>query len=84
MRPFTRTWPLVGAVTRLKDFEQGAFPGAIAANDAQHLALLNGKIHILQRPDGFAIPVAMVFLANLEHGIGLAAHFGPPDIDVAA
>ena len=36
---------------RLKIFRQRAFAGAVAADDAHHLALLDLEAHILERPE---------------------------------
>ena len=67
-----------------ENLEQGAFAGPIAADDSERFPLLDGEADVLERPDGLTIPVAMVFFPDPQQWIGLAAHFGPPDIQVAA
>jgi hypothetical protein len=61
-----------------QDFEQRAFARAIAANDAQHLALPDVKAHAVQGPELLAYVARMTFLPDLEAGIGLALHLGAP------
>jgi len=62
--------------------EQGAFPCAVAPDDAQYFSLLDGERDILQRPDLFSIAVVMIGFANLKQWIGLATRPGPPHIQV--
>ena len=47
------TRPLVGSVMRREHLEQRALAGAVAADDAQHLALLHLEIYVLQGPEFF-------------------------------
>ncbi len=65
-----------------EDLEQGALAGPVAPDDAQYFALLDGKADIFERPQGFAVAVAVVGLPDLEQRVGLAARFGPPDFQV--
>ena len=65
-----------------QNFEQSAFAGPIAADDTQRLPLLNGEAHIPQRPEGLVIAIAMVYLTNLEKGIGFTTFLGPPNLKI--
>jgi hypothetical protein len=45
-----------------EDFEQGAFAGAVAADDAENLALFHFKIDIAQGPEGLGfLPLERIF-----------------------
>ena len=39
-------------------------------DDTEHFTLLNGETDIAQSPKLFAVAVAMIQLANTEHGVG--------------
>ena len=80
--PFDLDLPAGGGGDAREDLEQGALAGAVAPDDAQHLALLDGEVDIFERPQGFAVAVAVVGLADLEQRVGFAARFGPPDFQV--
>src|SRR5262249_40336068 len=43
--------PLARLGDARQDFQEGRFAGAVAANDAEHLATLNFKANVLQRPE---------------------------------
>lgn len=58
--------------------------GAVAADDAEDLALLDLEADIAQGPVFAARAVAVVILADLEPRIGPAAHPGPPAARVLA
>ena len=46
-----RRGPRVGSVMRLEDLQQRALAGAVAADDAEHLAALDLEADILERPE---------------------------------
>lgn len=64
-----------------EDFEQGAFAGAVAPNDAENFALFDGEGDVAQRPDGFGAGGG-VLCADFEQGVGFAARARPPDFEV--
>ena len=49
MRPLTLTEPRVGVLILAQHLEQGAFAGAVVADDADHFAGFDGKADIVQR-----------------------------------
>ena len=49
-----------------EDFEQGAFAGAIAADDAEDLALANLEADVAQGPEFATDAVAVVGVADFE------------------
>ena len=66
------------------DLEQGALAGALAADDAEDLALLDLKADIAQGPELAAFAVAVVFLPDLEQRVGPPARLGLPAVQVFA
>ena len=67
-----------------EDLEQGALAGAVAADDAEDLALLDLEADVAQGPELAALAVAVVLLADLEPRIGPAADLGLPAVQVLA
>ena len=60
--------------------QHGAFACAVAANDAQRFALVNGQIHAVQRHKGFSEQAGIS--ADLYIGVFLAAHTAPPALQI--
>ena len=50
-RPAIVTRPLVGSVMRDRIFSRVDLAGAVAADDAEHLAALDLEAHVLERPE---------------------------------
>ena len=42
---------LIGRINTGNNFDNGAFPGAVFADQAVNLAVINGQIHMIQRFD---------------------------------
>ena len=61
-----------------EDLEQGALAGAVAADDAEDLALADLEAGVAPGPELAVLAVAVVGFADPEQGIGLAAELGPP------
>ena len=63
-----------------QDFEQRGFARAVAADDAQRLALVDGQIHAVERHKGLAEQPRI----GADDGVGilLAAHSRPPALQV--
>ena len=70
-----------------QEFQQGTFAGAVLADDAYHIALLDLEVDIAQRPDvvGVGFLGTVIDRTDLEVGI-LAAQDGslPPAVEVVA
>ncbi len=60
-----------------EDLQQRALAGAVPADDAQDLALLDLEADVFERPDGLALAVGLVFLADPEQRVGLLAQLRP-------
>ena len=75
--------PLGGGGDLREDLEEGALAGAVAPDDAQHLALLDLEADVFEGPDALALAVAVVGLADPGIGVGLPAQAGPPAVEVA-
>ena len=54
MRPSISHHPAGGGGDAREDLEQRALAGAVAPDDAQHLALLDREGDVVQRQDGLA------------------------------
>ena len=67
-----------------EDLEQGALAGAVAADDAEDLALPDLEADIPEGPELAALTVAVVRVADLEQRVGTAARLGPPAVEVLA
>ena len=67
-----------------EDLEQGALAGAVAADDAKDLALLDLEADVAQGPQLAALAVAVVFLPDLEQRVGPPARLGLPAVQVFA
>ena len=81
MRPLTRDLAGGGRGDAGEDLEQGALAGAVAADDAEDLALLDLEGDVLEGPD-VSVTVVVVFLADLQGGIGFAPELGPGTVEV--
>ncbi len=67
-----------------QDLQQGAFAGAVLADDAEHFAFLYFEVDVAQGPDVFAAAAAgaVVGFADLQVGVFLAAYAVPPAVEV--
>ena len=68
-----------------EEFEQGTLAGAVLADDADDVALLDLEVDIAERPDvvGVGFRGAVVDRADLEVGVFLAQNGGlPPAVEV--
>ncbi len=65
-------------------FQQGAFPCAVTADNAQHLALLYVEVHITQCPDVFARSFLgpVICLADAQVGVFFPPDAVPPAVQV--
>jgi len=64
-----------------KDLEEGALPGAVAADNPHDLALLDLEGDVSEGPD-VAVAIIVFLLADLQCGIGFAPEFGPGAVQV--
>jgi len=64
-----------------KDLEERRFACAVAADDAQALALLDFEVDVLERPEPFSLADAR-FLVYFGPRVGLALEFCGPALDV--
>jgi len=64
--------------------EHGAFAGAVAADNAEDLALADLEADVAQGPQLAADAVAVVGVADLEQRVGPAARLRPPTVEVFA
>ena len=70
-----------------KEFQKGGLAGAVLADDAHHIALLDLEVDIAERPDivGVGFRGAVVDRTDLEVGVFLAQDGGlPPAVEVVA
>ena len=70
-----------------EEFEQGGLAGAVLADDAYHVALLDFEVDIAERPDvvGVGFLGAVVDRTDLQVGVFLAQDGSlPPAVEVVA